>query len=169
MHMCSGLEYLHSDSHNKPKVIHGDIKPENILLDEYLKARLSDFGISRVGESEAAGAPRRLTRQSRAAGAGGGGADAADLQGTFGWVVCLSLFLCALVVRSIGLLLPRTFCGVGERSRTQVLDLLVVCPLGMQKGSRTDSVFVSCFGDKHEIYYAASTGGIGCYVCALFG
>lgn len=104
MHMCSGLEYLHSDSHNKPKVIHGDIKPENILLDEYLKARLSDFGISRVGESEAPGAPRRQSVRGRGGGAGGGrGADGVDLQGTFGYVRCLqrlvasgSIFLCGV-------------------------------------------------------------------------
>ncbi|CAN0249202.1 unnamed protein product, partial [Hapterophycus canaliculatus] len=51
----------------RAQVIHGDIKPENILLDEYLKARLSDFGISRVGESEA-------------------GNDDAALQGTFGYM-----------------------------------------------------------------------------------
>ena len=40
--IAQGLAYLH------PSVIHGDLKPQNILLDEEGKAKIADFGISKV-------------------------------------------------------------------------------------------------------------------------
>ncbi|KAG7992708.1 hypothetical protein I3843_02G140200 [Carya illinoinensis] len=50
--VAKAIEFLHLGC--DPPVIHGDIKPSNILLDSEYRARISDFGLSRVkleGES----------------------------------------------------------------------------------------------------------------------
>ncbi|XWS30901.1 hypothetical protein CRYUN_Cryun23aG0031100 [Craigia yunnanensis] len=64
--VARGLKYLHAEN---PKIIHRDIKPSNILLDENWVAKVSDFGLSRLG-------PTSLSRSHVTT----------DVRGTFGYM-----------------------------------------------------------------------------------
>ncbi|KAH9309198.1 hypothetical protein KI387_037109, partial [Taxus chinensis] len=45
-----GLAYLHMDCY--PRIVHRDVKPSNILLDENMESHVSDFGLAKLLEDE---------------------------------------------------------------------------------------------------------------------
>ena len=49
-----GLEYLHTVA----DVIHRDLKPENLLLDENNNIKITDFGVSYIGDNDKQGSSR---------------------------------------------------------------------------------------------------------------
>lgn len=54
--ICEGLHHLHKEK----GIIHMDLKPPNILLDNDLVPKITDFGISRPGEISATMSKERL-------------------------------------------------------------------------------------------------------------
>ncbi|KAI9110479.1 hypothetical protein K1719_018345 [Acacia pycnantha] len=48
--IARGLAYLHEES--RLKIVHRDIKATNVLLDKDLNAKISDFGLAKLGEDE---------------------------------------------------------------------------------------------------------------------
>ncbi|PVH47650.1 hypothetical protein PAHAL_4G107500 [Panicum hallii] len=50
--ICYGLHYLHEEWQHSTPIIHMDLKPANILLDNNMVPKIADFGLSRLFSEE---------------------------------------------------------------------------------------------------------------------
>ena len=49
--IAQGMHFLHSCKH---AVVHRDLKPQNVLLNEHMVAKIADFGISKTADTRTA-------------------------------------------------------------------------------------------------------------------
>ncbi|XP_065638538.1 uncharacterized protein LOC136061294 isoform X3 [Quercus suber] len=99
--VARGLTYLHEEC--RQKIVHLDIKPQNILLDENFNAKVSDFGLSKLVDHD----------QSRVV---------TNMRGTPGYMApeWLSLVITEKVdVYSFGVVLLEILCGRRNLDRSQ--------------------------------------------------
>ncbi|CAN8273932.1 unnamed protein product [Cochlearia groenlandica] len=70
INIAEGIEHLHGLD---PPVIHGDIKPSNVLLDHAFSAKIADFGLARLKSEQV-----EITIAPERDGGGGGGGGGAE-------------------------------------------------------------------------------------------
>jgi len=50
--ICCGLNYLHEECQINGSIIHLDLKPANIMLDDYMEPKIADFGLSKLFDDQ---------------------------------------------------------------------------------------------------------------------
>ncbi|TYG50986.1 hypothetical protein ES288_D10G219700v1 [Gossypium darwinii] len=132
--IAKGLAYLHEDCNQK--IIHLDIKPQNILLDVNFNAKISDFGLSKLIERDQS---QVITR----------------MRGTPGYMApeWLSSVITEKVdVYSFGIVVLEILCGrqnIDESQLDENRHLLELFRRYQEEGKLLDLVD-ECNGDMHS-------------------
>ncbi|XP_058100588.1 serine/threonine-protein kinase-like protein ACR4 [Magnolia sinica] len=137
-----GLEYLHEGT--APSVVHGSIKPSNILIDLNLDARISDYGLSFLAPQDWGGLVGYLDPEYWIE--KGGVCKASDVY-AFG-VVLLEL----LSGRSCdeGMIVQWALPLIKKSRVVEVLDPILVKPLDMKPLARLAKVASACVSNTRK-------------------
>ncbi|KAL4575392.1 hypothetical protein LXL04_022235 [Taraxacum kok-saghyz] len=152
-----GLDYLHSGTAVESRVIHRDIKSSNILLDENLAAKISDFGLSRIGPVNLVGTTNVYTDQ---------------IKGTFGYMAPEYLKDGRLTrntdVYAFGVVLLEVLCGRPAVDPTLVgkKQNLAVWAKHYIKGGKADRIVDPCLRGQTRARFLKEFGQIA-YECLI--
>ncbi|KAG6778905.1 hypothetical protein POTOM_015268 [Populus tomentosa] len=115
MDVAKGLAYLHEEC--RQRIVHLDIKPQNILLDENLHAKISDFGLSKLIDRD----------QSQVV---------TTMRGTPGYLAP-ELFSSVITekadVYSFGIVVMEVVCGKKNLDRSQPAECMHLLPILMKR------------------------------------
>ncbi|XP_021650462.2 G-type lectin S-receptor-like serine/threonine-protein kinase SD2-5 [Hevea brasiliensis] len=116
--IAKGLAYLHEDC--RQKIVHLDIKPQNILLDADLHAKISDFGLSKLIDRNQS---QVLT----------------TIRGTVGYLApewFSSIITEKVDVYSFGIVVMEVVCGRKNLDSSQPEECMHLLPIFMQKAKQ---------------------------------
>ncbi|CAI5466378.1 unnamed protein product [Closterium sp. Yama58-4] len=157
--ISGALLYLHQHS---PPIAHRDLKPQNILLDTSLRAKLADVGLARLIDC-GNGDEYNGGDGSGGYGGGGGGNVTARVRGTVGYIDPEELVTCEVSVLgdvyALGVVMLQMLMGIPEWDRGAAAEVaaIAICCTNRRRASRPDLE-----REVHEVLMQLAEESVGC-------